>query len=101
MPITLEKHLELLSAGEDALQALDRLWALVQREGKLAAEGGASWQQAFENVGLMGQPEFLLTHPIETKMVVAMEREYYSPTRLGINRRSKAAQARKREKNDG
>lgn len=100
MPISLERHLELLSAAEDAMQGLTALVNLVKREGKLALDADPDdgpWKRALDNINLMGQVDFLLKRPHETRLTIAKERDYYSPTRIGINRRSRNAQARRRQ----
>jgi len=88
MPITQAKHLELLAASEDALQGLANFEELILRQFTLA---GASqqWEPLFRELVLLAQTEYMLQQPAKTRLTIQMERQFYSPTRLGINRRAK------------
>lgn len=95
MPITQERHLELLAAAEDALQALGETRRIIERELALTNDDGLAPLAALENIALLCQPDHLLAKPIQTRLVVERERIFYSPTRLGINRRARSAARRK------
>jgi len=97
MPITQAKHLELLIAAEDAMQGLGQFQELILRQFTLA-EASGQWEDLFRELILLGQAEYMLRDPAKTKLVIQLERQFYSPTRLGINRRAKQAQARRRAK---
>ncbi len=97
MPITQAKHLELLAAAEDALQALSQFEELIVRQFTLA-EASGQWEPLFRELVLLGQGAYMLQAPARTKFVISLARQFYSPTRLGINRRAQQSQARRRAK---
>lgn len=92
MPITEQRLLGLIAAGEDALRGLIRVEALVKRELAL----GLPSEQTLENLVLFLQTDLLLEHPVETRVTLAGERQKMSPTRLGANRRARDRQRRLR-----
>lgn len=97
MPITQAKHLELLAAGEDALQGLANFEELILRQFTLA-DASQQWEPLFRELVLLAQTEYMLQQPAKTRLTIQLERQFYSPTRLGINRRAKQSQARRRGK---
>jgi len=97
MPITTDRFLALLAAGEDALQALGEAERLCRRELELARQRGEV-APGLENLALMVKADFLLATPGATMATLLAERAFYSPTRLGINRRARLRQTRLRQK---
>ncbi len=93
MPLDTNRMVKVLSAGEDALQALRKLIEMIKREYELPGDATSK----FENLALMAQEIYLLKEPLETPVILASERAYYNPTRLGINRRARKARAKARE----
>ena len=92
MPITEQRLLGLISAGEAALRALLSVETIVKRETSL----GLSPEQTLENLRLFLQPDLLLARPTETRTTLEVERQRMSPTRQGVNRRAREAQRRRR-----
>ncbi len=100
MPIKIDRVLELLTAAEDALQALERVekeiadaWARVQ-------VGGASPDSSLESLSITVKKEFLLAKPVETVTAIRVARQFYSPERLRKNQRSRARMRRSRQQAD-
>lgn len=81
--------LRILEAGEDFAQALSALIDLINREAELG-----NGNSGLENLVLMGQIGFLLKKT-DSPAILASERAYYNPTRLGINRRAKKSRAKR------
>jgi len=96
MPITQERFLSLLQAGEDQAQGLRQACEIAAREARLVAEGKTSAEEALANISLFLTPEGLLQQPVASQLTLQAERKFFSKERLGINRRSKDRQARKR-----
>lgn len=92
MPITEHRLLGLISAGEDALRALMRVEEIMKRELAL----GLSAEQTLGNLRLFLQPDLLLERPVETRALLVVERQRMSPTRQGVNRRSRERARRRR-----
>ncbi len=86
--------LRLLVAGEDAIQALDAIEALVKETARRAQIEGSPAAQALDELSIMCQAELLLKSPVTTRLTIAVENTHWSAGRIKANER----QRRKRTK---
>lgn len=94
MPITDERVLDLLSAGEDYKRGLERLRDLLSQEWEKAEGGVLTHEDALRNVFVMSSELSLLEEPQTSPGVLVRERAHYANWRLNANRRRRAKRLR-------
>ena len=94
MPITEDRMLRLLVAGEDAFEALTKAVGLVAASAKRALEEGTPGASTLDELALMCQIEMLLAQPVQTELTLSQERSHWTEGRIKANERHR----RKREK---
>lgn len=80
MPISQDRMAQLVSAGQDALGALQRAMEIIEHECSLAREGTTSWEQACQNIELLVGLH-LMGDPLGSQLVLQKEAEHYKRTR--------------------
>ena len=97
MPISQERLLDLLAAGQDARAACERAADLVRSEAARAVQLPSEEHLGIlRNLALMLQPDLLLARPAKTLSTLEIEAERTKPSRLRRNAREKARAARRR-----
>ena len=97
MPITQQRLLAVLSAGEDFQQALAKASSIARRERDLALAGRETEAQALANIALfLGDTSLLLRDSAGSQSALAIERAHFSTSRIKDNEREAKRIARRR-----
>lgn len=97
MPISQERMLSLIEAGEDAMAALARGETLVRREVENVAEGRMTAEDALGNIAGMLKSSLLLEHPVATAVTLSTERRHFAK----FGRHNQQVRDRMRKKRGG
>ncbi len=92
MPITQDRMLSLLAAGEDYQQALERYWVVAQSTRQRVAAGQITAQQGFDLLAIETRPEWLLKYPYDSPAVLKLEHLHFK--RESKRNKRKAEKAR-------
>lgn len=97
MPISQQRMLRLIAAAEDFEAGLQRASQIVDREAALAKQGHQTAATALFNISLLVQRDLLLSHPVETAVALASEKQHFSGGKVRDNEREAARAKRRRE----
>jgi len=89
MPITLDKHLGLLTTAETLSQGLSEVRKIVEREAELTAAGQQSAEQSLENIDLMTRLDFVVPQIAALRAQLYVERQFYSLSRVKAAKRQR------------
>lgn len=101
MPIEQSRLLAVLSAAEDGLSALGKAEEIVRGEFERTLHDGMSAEAALSNIRAMVSVEGLLMAPLETRMVIALERERMNPRRVKENERRRVKKGLRKIRDEG
>lgn len=95
MPISQERILAIIGAGEDALQALNAVEAAVANEIESVSAGRLNAGEALGNLSSILRVNLLLSRPVATLVTISAERRHFN-IRGRHNDRAKERMRRKR-----
>lgn len=96
MPITQQRMLDLISAASDYERGLTAAVGIVSDYWRRANAGSISWQEALTMVDASIRHTSLLTHPLDSTRIIALERAHFSSTAQRANAKAKEKMTRQR-----
>lgn len=98
MPITTKRMIDLLQAADEAMQAAAKAHRLISEALNRAntSERREVAIEQLQNLELLCQPAIIMPNYAQAFAVIEREKAFYSPTRIGINRRAARSAKRRR-----